>query len=180
MAARTPRAVRGRLLASLEHGGGDQHQRPVRHLPLWLGLLDLAGLQRPHRADRVLRLILDFCDGACARTSIRSASAPMERGARALWQRATRHLLDRHGRGHLPDGVASSLSKLPRLGCRGCIPTWFGWSSARSGSQPRTSGSRQACARVSAWPRSPRTMRTSSAYCGIAPRDTLYPAHRPA
>ena len=34
---RTPRAVRGRLLACLEHSGGDQHQRPVRHLPLGLG-----------------------------------------------------------------------------------------------------------------------------------------------
>jgi hypothetical protein len=34
MATRTPRAVRGRLVACLEHSGGDQHQRPVRHLPL--------------------------------------------------------------------------------------------------------------------------------------------------
>jgi hypothetical protein len=59
MAARTLRVVRGRLLACLEHSGGDQHQRPVRHLPLGLGFLDLAGLQRRHRARRVLRLILD-------------------------------------------------------------------------------------------------------------------------
>jgi hypothetical protein len=44
MAARTPRAVRGRLVARLQHGGGDQHQRPVRHLPLGLGLPDVAGL----------------------------------------------------------------------------------------------------------------------------------------
>ena len=57
MATGTPRAVRGRLVACLQYGGGDQHQRPVRHLPLGLGVLNLAGLQRRHRAHRVLRLI---------------------------------------------------------------------------------------------------------------------------
>jgi hypothetical protein len=40
MATRAPRALRGRLVACLEYGGGDQHQRPVRHLSLGLGLLD--------------------------------------------------------------------------------------------------------------------------------------------
>jgi hypothetical protein len=46
--------------------------RPVRHLPPGLGLLDLAGLQRRHRAHRVLRLILDPRDGAAvARRSVR-------------------------------------------------------------------------------------------------------------
>ena len=42
----------------------------------------------------------------------------MERGACALWECATRNApLDRHGRGHLPDGIASiglCLSKLSR------------------------------------------------------------------
>ena len=64
MATGTPRAVRGRLVAGLEYGGGDQHQCPVRHLPLGLGLLELAGLQRRHRAHRVLRLLLDPRHGA--------------------------------------------------------------------------------------------------------------------
>jgi hypothetical protein len=34
LATRTPRAVRGRLLAFLDYRGGDQHQRVARHLPL--------------------------------------------------------------------------------------------------------------------------------------------------
>ena len=77
MASRTPRAVRGRLLACLEHGGGDQHQRLVRQPPLGLGLLNLAGLQRRHRAHRVLRRILDPRHGASvARRSLR-LPAPM-------------------------------------------------------------------------------------------------------
>jgi hypothetical protein len=107
IATRTPRTVRGRLLPCLQYRGGDQHQRPVRHLPLGLGLLDIAGLQRRHCADRVLRRILDPRHGAAlARRSVR-LSAPMERAAGALWQRATRHAsLDRHRRGHLPHGVA--------------------------------------------------------------------------
>jgi hypothetical protein len=73
LATRTPRAIRGRLVAGLEHGGGDEHQRLGLHLPLGLGLLDVAGLQRRHRADRVLRLILDppWCGGGMP---IRSAS----------------------------------------------------------------------------------------------------------
>ena len=81
---------------------------PVRHLPLGLGLLNVAGLQRRHRADRMLRLILDPRHGApLARRSVR-LPAPMERGACALWQCATRHApLDRHGRGHFLDGVTS-------------------------------------------------------------------------
>jgi hypothetical protein len=37
VATGTPRTVRGRLVARLEHGGGDQHQRLLRHLPLGLG-----------------------------------------------------------------------------------------------------------------------------------------------
>jgi hypothetical protein len=59
MATRTPRVIRGRLVACLQYSGGDQHQRVARHLPLGLGFLDVAGLQRRHRPDRVLRLILD-------------------------------------------------------------------------------------------------------------------------
>ena len=47
------------VLEILQYRGGDQHQRRVRDLPLGLGLLDVAGLQRRHRAHRVLRLILD-------------------------------------------------------------------------------------------------------------------------
>jgi hypothetical protein len=39
--------------------GGGQHQPHIRHLPLGLGLLDLARLQRRHRAHRVFRLLLD-------------------------------------------------------------------------------------------------------------------------
>jgi hypothetical protein len=91
LATRTPRAVRGRLVACLQHSGGDQHQRLVRHLPLGLGLLDGAGLQRRHRAHRVLRLILDARHGAAlARRSVR-LHAPMERAACAHGQRAPRH-----------------------------------------------------------------------------------------
>src|SRR5687767_14380234 len=53
-------------------------------LPLALGLLDVAGLQRRHRAHRVLRLILDPRHGAAlARRSVR-LPAPMGRGACAL------------------------------------------------------------------------------------------------
>src|ERR671918_2566159 len=104
----------GRLVACLQHSGGDQHQRLVRHLPLGLGLLDLAGLQPRHRPDRVLRLILDPRHGAAlARRSVR-LPAPMERGARAHGQCATRHApLDRHRRGHLPDGIKLSRDRLP-------------------------------------------------------------------
>src|SRR5687767_10083726 len=79
-------------------------------LPLALGLLDVAGLQRRHRADRVLRLVLDPRHGAAlARRSVR-LPAPMERAACALWQRATRHApFDRLGRIHLPYGVRASI-----------------------------------------------------------------------
>jgi hypothetical protein len=60
-------------------------------LPLGLGLLDLARLQRRHRAHRVLRLILDPSHGAAvARRSVR-LPAPVKRAACALWQCATRH-----------------------------------------------------------------------------------------
>ena len=89
MATRTPRAVRGRLVACLEHRGGDQHQRLVRHLPLGLGLLDLAGLQRRHRAHRVLRLHPGpppWCGGG---TPIRSASCA--HGTRCLRSWGVRH-----------------------------------------------------------------------------------------
>jgi hypothetical protein len=108
MATGAPRAVRGRLLARLQYGGGDRQQRLARHLPVGLGLLDVAGLQRRHRADRVLRLLLDVCHGAAlARRSVR-LPAPMERAAGAHRECATGHApLDRDRRGHLPDGVAS-------------------------------------------------------------------------
>ena len=107
LATGAPRAVRGRLLACLQHSGGDQHQCPVRHLPLGLGLLDVAGLQWRHRAHRMLRLLLDPCHGAAlARRSVR-LPASVERPAGAHGQRATHHAaLDRHRRGHLPHGVA--------------------------------------------------------------------------
>ena len=157
MATRPPRVVRGRLVARLQQRGGDQHQRPVRHLPLGLGLLDVAGLQRRHRPDRVLRLILDPRYGATvARRSVR-LPASMGRGACAHGQCATRHApLDRNGRGHLPDGVASN-GPLASASCRvigptACTPTRFGWSTARCGSRLRTSESRKACARVSGKP----------------------------
>ena len=71
MATRTPRTVRGRLVACLEYGGGDRRQRLLRHLPLGLGILDLAGLQRRHRADRVLRLSDGRHGPAVARRSVR-------------------------------------------------------------------------------------------------------------
>jgi hypothetical protein len=62
-----------------------------RHLSLGLGLLDGAGLQRRHRADRMLRLVLDPRHGvALARRSVR-LPAPLERTACALWQCATVH-----------------------------------------------------------------------------------------
>jgi hypothetical protein len=87
LATGTPRAVRGRLLACLEYRGGYQPQRLVRHLPLGLGLLDLAGLQRRHRAHRVFRLILDPRHGAAvARRSVR-LPAPMGRAACAHGER---------------------------------------------------------------------------------------------
>ena len=77
----------------------------------------VAGLQRRHRADRVLRLLLDPRHGAAlARRSVR-LPASMERAACAHGERATRHApLDRHRRGHLPDGVASDGLPRPALG----------------------------------------------------------------
>ena len=67
------------------------------------------GLQWRHRPDRVFRRVLDPRHGAAlARRSVR-LPAPLERGACALWQPATLNAsLDRHRRGHLPDGVASA------------------------------------------------------------------------
>jgi hypothetical protein len=98
MATRTPRVVRGRLVACLQHSGGDRQQRPVRHLPLGLGLLDLAGLQWRDRRDRVLRRVLDPRHGAAvARRSVR-LPGPMERGACAHWECATRHAPRRQAR----------------------------------------------------------------------------------
>jgi hypothetical protein len=86
LAARAPRAVRGRLLARQQHGGPDQHQRPVRDLPLGLGLLDQPGLQRRLRPHRVLRRVVDPRHGtALARRSVR-LPAPMERSACAHGQ----------------------------------------------------------------------------------------------
>jgi hypothetical protein len=71
------------------------------------GALDIAGLQRRHRARRMLRLVLDPRHGAAvARRSVR-LPAPMERVACAHGECATRHAaLDRHRRGHLADRVA--------------------------------------------------------------------------
>ena len=89
MATRTPRAVRGRLLACLQHSGGDRHQRPVWHLPLGLGLLDLAGLQRRHRAHRVLRLLVDPRHGAPV--ARRSPSASCAHGTSSLRSWGARH-----------------------------------------------------------------------------------------
>jgi hypothetical protein len=73
---------------------------------IFLGLLHLAGLQQRHRADRVLRLLLDpGHDPPVARRSVR-LPASMERAAGAHGERTTRHApLDRHGRTHLPDGL---------------------------------------------------------------------------
>jgi hypothetical protein len=78
-------------------------------------------------AHRVLRLILDPRHGAAlARRSVR-LPAPMERGACAHGQCAPRHApLDRHGRGHLPDGVASNglISASGRvIGPTACTPS---------------------------------------------------------
>jgi hypothetical protein len=103
--AAQPRAVRGRLVACPEYGGGDQHQRLVRHPPLKPGLLDVAGFRRRRRPDRVLRLVLDPRHGAAvARHSVR-LPAPIGRGAYAHCECATRHApRDRHERGHLPVG----------------------------------------------------------------------------
>jgi hypothetical protein len=81
VATGTPRAGRGRLLARLEYRGGDQHERLLRHLPLGLGLPDVAGLQRRHRAHRVLRLVLDRRDGA--EVAPVRLPAPLGRDARA-------------------------------------------------------------------------------------------------
>jgi hypothetical protein len=95
----------------------------------------LAGLQWRHRVDRVLRVILDPRHGAAvARRSVR-LPAPMEPGACARGERATRHAsIDRHRRGHLPDGVASEspfcLSKLSRDRLQGVNPDLVRWSSA--------------------------------------------------
>ena len=74
-----------------------------------LGLLHQPGLQRRHRPDPVLRRLLDEPNGPpLARRSLR-LPAPLERGACAHGECATRHAaLDRHGRRHLPDGIASA------------------------------------------------------------------------
>ena len=106
LASRMPRAARGRLVASVQHRGGDQHQHPVRHLSLGLGLLDLAGLKRRRRAHRVLRLILDPPPWCGAGTRIRSVSC---HGTRSLSSWGARHWprpLDRHRRGRLHQGIA--------------------------------------------------------------------------
>jgi hypothetical protein len=126
LAAETPRAVRGRLLACLEHCGGDQHQRCVRHLPLGLGLLHQPGLQRRHRPDPVLRRAC--WTGYMVRRWHADPFGFLRPWARSLRSWPVRHLnasRDRHGRGHLPDGVASnafSLSKLTRDRLQGLYP----------------------------------------------------------
>jgi hypothetical protein len=74
-----------------QHGGEHRDQHRLEHLPVRLGLFDQPGLQRRHCADRVLRLLLDPHYGAAvARRSVRFPP-PMERGARAHEQCATRH-----------------------------------------------------------------------------------------
>ena len=115
MATGTPRAVRGRLVAGLEYGGGDQHQCPVRHLPLGWGFSS----SQDFNGD--IALIACFASswtpamvrrwhadpfGSCVHGTkcLRSLAAP------------TRHApLDRHGRGHVPHGIASSGCQQHRL-----------------------------------------------------------------
>ena len=76
----------------------------------WLGLLHQPGLQRRHRPDPVLRRLLDGPHGPpLARRPVR-LPAPLARGACAHGECTTRHAsLDRHGRGRLPNGVASNI-----------------------------------------------------------------------
>jgi hypothetical protein len=71
-----------------------------------LGVFDQPGLQWRHRADRGLRRVLDSGhDPPVERRSVR-LPAPMERGARAHGQSATRHApLDPHRRDRLSDGA---------------------------------------------------------------------------
>jgi hypothetical protein len=80
----------GNLVASStarEHR--DQHR--LEHLPVRLGLLDLARLQWRHRAHRVLRRVLDpGHDPPLERRSVR-LFAPMGRGACAHRECVTRH-----------------------------------------------------------------------------------------
>ena len=74
--------------------------------PLGLGLLDVAGLQRRHRADRALRLILDACHGGRWHAD---RFGLLRHGTRCLRSWGVRHPQrppDRHRRGRLPDGVA--------------------------------------------------------------------------
>ena len=83
---------------------------------------------RRHRPDPVLRRLLDGPHGPpVARRPLR-LPAPLERGACAHGQCAAPHApRDRHRRAHLPDGVASRLSKLTRDRLQEtCTPTWFG------------------------------------------------------
>ena len=114
------------ILADLARTTVREHQRCVRHLPLGLGLLHQPGLQRRHRPDPVLRRLLDGPHGPPVGRRPLRLPAPLERGACAHGQCATRHApRDRHRRGHLPDGVASnafSLSKLSRDRLQGAHP----------------------------------------------------------
>ena len=119
--AGTPRSVRGDgFFARLQYRGGDQHQRLVRHLPLGLGLLDGAGLQRRRRAHRASRLALDHRHGAALRTPIRAASCRPSDEAPALMGSAPPATPPRPAPARsLPDGIvvgvgALVLSKLSR------------------------------------------------------------------
>ena len=115
VATGTAGAVPGRLLAGLEYRGGDQHQRPVRHLPLGLGLLHVQDFNGDIALIAVLRRVLDPGHGPPVERRPLRLPAPMGRGACAHGQSATRHApLDRHRRGHLPDGVASAPRRNPR------------------------------------------------------------------
>jgi hypothetical protein len=120
------------------------------------GKLAIIRLQRRYSPDRMLRLLLDPAMIRRWHADPVRLPAPMGRGACAHGNSATLHgPLDRHGRGHLPHGVASNRV----IGCRACNPTWFGWSSARSRSRLGTSGFGNACARVSAPGRAGREQR---------------------
>jgi hypothetical protein len=90
------------------------------------GFFDQPGLQWRHRSDRVLRRVLDpGHDPPVARRSVR-LSAPMERGACAHGERVTLNAsLERHRRGHLPDGVVSNDLSTGTLGSWCSIRHWW-------------------------------------------------------
>jgi Concanavalin A-like lectin/glucanases superfamily len=82
--------------------------------------------KRRHRAHRVFRIILDPRDGAAlARRSVR-LPAPMERGAGAHGECATRHAtLDQHRRSHFPDGAASWTARVSSYSRPAAMIDWI-------------------------------------------------------